>query len=82
MKKQLKTFNTILNVVDFIFLTSIVLFFVTLIFMPWVSIVISFKILLSISMIILFMTFAHKTLKEAIKNINNELEELKNETIS
>lgn len=79
MKKQLKTCNTILNVVDFIFLTSIVLFFVTLIFMPWVSIVISFKMLFSIGMIILFMTFAHKTLKEAIKNINNELEVIKNE---
>lgn len=79
MKKQIKTFNTILNVVDFIFLTSIVLFFVTLIFIPWVSIVMSFKILFSISMIILFMTFAHKELKEAIKNINNELEVTKNE---
>lgn len=79
MKKKIKTLNTILNVVDFIFLTSIVLFFVTLIFMPWVSIVMSFKILFSIGMIILFMTFAHKTLKETIKNINNELEVTKNE---
>ena len=79
MKKQLKTLNTILNVVDFIFLTSIVLFFVTLIFMPWVNIVMSLKILFSIGIVILFMTFAHKTLKEAIKNINNELEVIKNE---
>ena len=79
MKKQIKTINTILNVVDFIFLTSIVLFFVTLIFMPWVSIVMSFKILFSIGMVILFMTFAHKTLKETIKTINNEVEVMKNE---
>lgn len=79
MKKQIKTFNTILNVVDFIFVTSIVLFFVTLTFMPWVSIVMSFKILFSIGMIILFMTFAHKTLKETIKTINNEVEVIKNE---
>lgn len=79
MKKQLKTFNTILNVVDFIFLTSIVLFFVTLIFIPWVSIVMSFKILFSIGIVILFMTFTHKTLKETIKTINNEVEVMKNE---
>lgn len=79
MKKQLKTFNNILNVVDFIFLTSIVLFFVTLIFMPWVSVVMSLKILFSIGMIILFMTFAHKTLKETIRTINNEVEVMKNE---
>ena len=79
IKKSLKILNVVLGIINCIFILSIIVFFGSLIAMPWVGVILSFKILFSSFMVIIFTSFANKVLREAIKEYQNKLEMSKNE---
>ena len=79
IKKDIKRLNVLLVLINCIFILSIIVFFGSLIAMPWVGVLLSFKILFSSFMVIIFTSFASKVLREAIKEYQNKLEMSKNE---
>lgn len=79
IKKDIKRLNVLLVLINCIFILSIIVFFGSLIAMPWVGVLLSFKILFSSFMVIIFTSFANKVLREAIKEYQNKLEMSKNE---
>lgn len=79
IKKDIKRLNVLLVLINCIFILSIIVFFGSLIAMPWVGVILSFKILFSSFMVIIFTSFANKVLREAIKEYQDKLEMSKNE---
>ena len=79
IKKDIKRLNVLLVIINCIFILSIIVLFGSLIAMPWVGVILSFKILFSSFIVIIFTTFANKVLREAIKEYQDKLEMSKNE---
>lgn len=79
IKKDIKRLNVLLVIINYIFILSIIVFFGALIAMPWLGVILSFKILFSSFMVIIFTSFANKVLRETIKKYQNKLEMSKNE---
>jgi hypothetical protein len=74
IKKTLKILNVVLGNINCIFILSIIVLFGALIAMPWVGVILSFKILFSSFMVIIFTSFASKVLTEVIKEYQDKLE--------
>lgn len=74
IKKTLKILNVVLGIINCIFILSIIVLFGALIAMPWVGVILSFKILFSSFMVIIFTSFASKVLTEVIKEYQDKLE--------
>lgn len=74
IKKDIKRLNVLLVIINCIFILSIIVLFGSLIAMPWVGVILSFKILFSSFMVIIFTSFASKVLKETIKEYQDKLE--------
>lgn len=74
IKKSLKILNVVLGIINCIFILSIIVFFGSLTAMPWVGVILSFKILFSSFMMIIFTSFASKVLRETIKEYQDKLE--------
>ena len=74
IKKVIKRLNVLLAIINCIFILSIIVLFGSLIAMPWVGVILSFKILFSSFMVIIFTSFASKVLSETIKEYQDKLE--------
>lgn len=79
IKKVIKILNVLLAIINCIFILSIIVLFGALIAMPWVGVILSFKILFSSFMVNIFTNFASKVLTETIKEYQDKLEDLEND---